>query len=515
VHGLRPHPGLPQQQQQAKQQQQQQQPDQEPEKEVLRTLPGSPLAMQPGTGLVVLAGTHSVLQFYDVLRDTHVDKLQLSQRSMVSLAEEDAAAMGGVYGAAHEPTVSAVAFGCNGAAMATVEARPSPAGGGGLRYSLKFWDKTGQGGAEEPAGASYGRPYRLNTLADDPHRSSAGSGAVSCLAFHPASDLAVSTSEAGDFRLWERRRPQRQQQQQQQAHMQQKTWRCAAVGSYRGEPMRAAAFSADGSLLAVGAGAAVTLWETRTAALLGVLATPVAPSSQLAVSSGASAGENITSLAFVSGTSFLVAGTGSSLTVYDVVTRGVEWSAGLQVGCVVSDPGSSNWAVTVGAEGRRTAVLVFRGAGTTPEASWAVRASKGASSSSAAGPQLGFSLPGTPLRAAAASTQGPAPLVVLSPQREYAVIGAAVAQPGSDGGMRHRAGQPMQVGGYEAMYGKLRASESAGGQNAMEGAEVVYHPTRLGASLLDVESHLLPPLSTLCPAFLELFVKEEEGPAAG
>jgi NET1-associated nuclear protein 1 (U3 small nucleolar RNA-associated protein 17) len=123
-----------------------------------------PLVIQPGTGLAVIAGPHAVLQWYDFVRDCHVDKLQLSQRNIVSLTEGDAAAMNGVYGAPTEPAATEVVFSTSGATMATVESRPDPAGGEAVQFSLKFWDRV------NPAQARYGNPYRLNTLADQPHR---------------------------------------------------------------------------------------------------------------------------------------------------------------------------------------------------------------------------------------------------------------------------------------------------------------------------------------------------------
>ena len=123
-----------------------------------------PLVMQPSSGLAVVAGPHAVLQWYDIVRDSHVDKLQLSSRNTVSLTEGDASAMGGVYGPPAEPAATEIAFSRNGSSMATVESRPDPAGGGALQFSLKFWDKAASGEAR------YGNPYRLNTLADQPHR---------------------------------------------------------------------------------------------------------------------------------------------------------------------------------------------------------------------------------------------------------------------------------------------------------------------------------------------------------
>jgi NET1-associated nuclear protein 1 (U3 small nucleolar RNA-associated protein 17) len=126
--------------------------------------PPPPLTVAPGSGLAVVTGPHAVLQWYDLTRDAHVDKLQLSARSVVSLTETDAAALGGVYGPPPEPAALEVAFSRDSGAMATVETRPDPAGGGAVQHCLKFWDRAA------PGDATYGSPYRLNTLADQPHR---------------------------------------------------------------------------------------------------------------------------------------------------------------------------------------------------------------------------------------------------------------------------------------------------------------------------------------------------------
>ncbi len=62
-----------------------------------------------------------------------------------------------------------------------------------------------------------------------------------------------------------------------------------------GEPMLAAAWSADGSLLAAAAGDTATLWEPTSNALLATLPTPLP-----------AVGTPLRHLAFVAGTPFLV-----------------------------------------------------------------------------------------------------------------------------------------------------------------------------------------------------------------
>ena len=48
-------------------------------------------------------------------------------------------------------------------------------------------------------------------------------------------------------------------------------WRCRSLGSYRGLPLTATAFSPDGSVLAVAAGPRLTLWDPISNALAAVL----------------------------------------------------------------------------------------------------------------------------------------------------------------------------------------------------------------------------------------------------
>ncbi len=64
-----------------------------------------------------------------------------------------------------------------------------------------------------------------------------------------------------------------------------------------GEPMHAAAFSSDGSVLAVAAGGTVTLWDAYRTSLLGVLPSPVQQAAGAAP---------VTHLAFLADSPYLV-----------------------------------------------------------------------------------------------------------------------------------------------------------------------------------------------------------------
>jgi hypothetical protein len=48
-------------------------------------------------------------------------------------------------------------------------------------------------------------------------------------------------------------------------------WRCRSVGSFKGFPLQSACFSPDGSVLAIAAGAAATLWDPASNRLVAAL----------------------------------------------------------------------------------------------------------------------------------------------------------------------------------------------------------------------------------------------------
>jgi hypothetical protein len=93
-------------------------------------------------------------------------------------------------------------------------------------------------------------------------------------------------------------------------------WRCRAVGSYKAQRLGAAGFSADGSILAVAAGARATLWDADSHALAAALPTAAAPGE-----AGAAACE-LSALAFVPNSPFLAAASASCVAVYNLLTAG-------------------------------------------------------------------------------------------------------------------------------------------------------------------------------------------------
>ncbi|KAK9841067.1 hypothetical protein WJX84_000312 [Apatococcus fuscideae] len=260
--------------------------------------PFTPAVVAGATGELVVPGDNALLQFYDLVHDRHIAKLQVAPRNPVSLTDKEAAMGGGVYGAPAQPLVSLLAFSTNGRCMATVDLRPDAGAQGSAEPSLKFWERSG-------AGSAAASPFTLNSQADGPHQ-----GGVNALAYHPREHMVATTGEEGDFKVWER------------AVLRTGTaagvrtshrWSCRSVGSFRGEPLRAATFSPDGSLLAVAATQTATLWDPFNNVLIAALALPAASSSA----------SQLTSLAFLHCSATLVGasrGTSPCLVVWDLLT---------------------------------------------------------------------------------------------------------------------------------------------------------------------------------------------------
>ncbi|KFM25384.1 WD repeat-containing protein 75 [Auxenochlorella protothecoides] len=285
----------------------------------------APALLQPGTGHLVVAGSHSQVQFYDLVRDAHVDRLQLSPHNL-------GGAEAGTGPEPPPPRVTHLAFSADGSTLASVEARPDAAAGSAPRLvpTLKFWGRAAARGA--------GAGYVLGTRADDPHR-----GDVSALAFHPARDAAASASlGAAEFKLWVRDgsapRSAGPEASRAAAAAVAGPWRCAAVGSYALQPISALAYSPDGSLLVAAAGATLTLWHAGQARLLGLVPPPLPrqvnarppPARQVAVLSHAA---------------LAVSALDGGLAVSCLLSRRVLWAAGLPVLGLAADRGR----VTAGA----------------------------------------------------------------------------------------------------------------------------------------------------------------------
>ncbi|XVE98784.1 hypothetical protein REPUB_Repub03eG0138500 [Reevesia pubescens] len=147
--------------------------------------------------------------------------------------------------------VTAVALSLDGSVMSTAEVKLAEEGIGGL-VCLKFW-----------ASGSQNKEFSLSTIVYERHREAG----ISAVTFHPSGHMAVSSSFGGDFKVWKCNTDSMQNDPMRQDF----SWTCHAVGSYKKKPMTVAAFSADGSVLAVAAETLVTFWNPYKNVLLAVL----------------------------------------------------------------------------------------------------------------------------------------------------------------------------------------------------------------------------------------------------
>ncbi len=470
---------------------------------------------------------------------------QVAQRNFVSMT--DAADACGLYGPPAQPHVTQLAFGPGAASLATIDVRPTIAPGaavhtcdchcqmllqpsavhraswppsvsmlrcvvvlatgGGVDSTLKLWDRAPPG----PAGST---PYMLNTLVDEPHR-----GLVTGLAHHPTEDLVASSSDDGEFKVWVRTA------QKHRAHAVAGTaggkgassWRCAAVGSYRNQPLGACAFSPDGSLLAVGTGSggAVTLWQPHSNTLIARLAAPPVTSGAGGAVARAALGP-VVQLAFLADTPHLVgttAGPSPAVIVWDLLTVSVAWSVSLETCALAVDPAYALFAVGVpAASGRPGQALVFG-----LQQPWPLSACPLGGSSPAA---LMFVAGDTALGAAAerATPAGMSPLLIVTDDRKFAIASTSASVPAAAAAdrtaeaeatgttARASAAGLWESSALEAMFGRSQPREAVNIASVAQVEDTAVVAKNAVATLFDAPSHVLPPPTSLCPMLLDLLI---------
>lgn len=162
------------------------------------------------------------------------------------------------------------------------------------------------------------------------------------------------------------------------------------------------------------------------------------------------------------------------------------------------------------------AVLLFDAASAAPTAAWALPDARASA--------LLFALPGTPLAAAGGGGAATSQLLILTHDRRFVVarppgvasaltaaeVAASTAATAASG--TAVAESTAGAVGYEAAFGRLQDARKAGGPADREtaaAAEAAAAAAGSWQSLFDAPSHVLPPLSVLCPAFLELMIGAE------
>lgn len=98
----------------------------------------------------------------------------------------------------------------------------------------------------------------MNTCIELPHEIGVSSLKFRCnTSLDNESLMAVTTGKDSQFKLWELTEPE-------SMYKTSKHWQCCGFGDYRNLPSMDADFSIDGSLLGVGFGASLTIWNPVT-----------------------------------------------------------------------------------------------------------------------------------------------------------------------------------------------------------------------------------------------------------
>ncbi|KAG5515948.1 hypothetical protein RHGRI_036849 [Rhododendron griersonianum] len=426
------------------------------------------------SGLVAVCAENYCIQLYSLFDDREISQVQICERN-------------------HQPgdeltvMVTLVALSLDGCVMGTVETRLPEEGIGGL-VSLKFWTRGQQN-----------KDFSLSTIVYEPLRESD----ISAIAFHPTSRMAVSTSYGGDFKViwlivWIHNHEIRRKDQ-----MLQKTgWTCHAVGSYKKKPLTAAAFSADGSVLAVAAETVITLWDPEKNVLVAVIGNSLEP---------------IESLSFLGKSEHLVStsrGSNPQVSVWSMSKLSVSWSYKLHAEALTCSLDDSSFAVLARlpessklTESNETtlqskdgAILLFNVGDPVPVATWFVEKSRGGG--------LSFLHTNRASSDDKISDENSASVLLayLNGDHEYVVFNPYGKQ---EGGVAHRRSivgleETGQIG-YSSIYGELSEFELK--RNQTQPGPLVPSE-RPWETIFSGPSHSLPPLTKLCSSFLESLLEK-------
>ncbi|EES16340.1 hypothetical protein BDA96_08G180000 [Sorghum bicolor] len=405
--------------------------------------------------LVAIPTEDYCIQFYNLFDNTEISEMQVCERNF---QPNDDITM----------YISLVSLSIDGNLMCTVDVKLPEEELGGL-VTLKFWNHGSRAGH-----------YSLSTIIYEPH-SDAG---VSSVAFRPGRNMAVSSSFGGNFKVWVQSLSSQSSDEKKCSG-----WRCQSVGSYKKKPMTSAVFSADGSVLAVAAENVITLWDPDNNALVGVIAETLSP---------------VTNLSFVGTSVFLMSLCQSSkpqIALWNVSNLSMQWSYSIYAEAACCSPDGSEFAVLAllsCPDGETLTqqdgvILLFDAESPNPIASWSVKKASGGS--------ISFVKGDVSLDANADSSRDKEAmlLVYVNGSHEYAIFdprkSEVVVSKNTHKKIQAEESAPI---GYASIYGDLQKLESK-----KEVSDVPFIPSdRPWETIFSGSSHVLPPLTKLCSAFL-------------
>ncbi|CAD6267019.1 unnamed protein product [Miscanthus lutarioriparius] len=412
--------------------------------------------------LVAIPTEDYFIQFYNLFENAEVSEMQVCERNF---QPNDDITM----------YISLVSLSIDGNLMCTVDVKLPEEELGGL-VTLKFWNHGSRAGH-----------YFLSTIIYEPH-SDAG---VSSVAFRPGRNMAVSSSFGGNFKVWVQSLPSQSSDERNYSG-----WRCQSVGSYKKKPMTSVAFSADGSVLAVAAENVITLWDPDNNALVGVIAETLSP---------------VTNLSFVGTSVFLMSLCQSSrpqIALWNVSNLSMQWSYSIYAEAACCSPDGSEFAVlsllscpdgetSIEQDG---VILLFDAESPNPIASWSVKKASGGSISFVKGDvSLDANVDSSRDKEAMllVYVNGSHEYVIFDPRKsEEVVVSKNMLK-------KIQAEEPAPIG-YASIYGDLQKLEPK-----KEVSDVPFVPSdRPWETIFSGSSHVLPPLTKLCSAFLSSLLEK-------
>ncbi|KAJ3130465.1 WD repeat-containing protein 75 [Nowakowskiella sp. JEL0407] len=258
------------------------------------------LVVEPRNGYVAASGTPGILQFYNPKTDSHVFEVEVCPRNRVSRTEDKYIT---------EPEIQHVSFSSDGTWMATVDFREDPEFD--TEVYLKFWkyDENLQN-------------YVLKTRVDSPHKNS-----IVSLRYRSNWDHApmfVTLDSDGEVKLWRQR--------QHNGETVNEFWANKSTHTFRGISATDAAFSTDGSLLAVAHGQFITLWDPKSSTL----------QTELSYTN-----QTVRKVLFAPDSPHLLAITDEFIHMWSLLSCSVEWSCKLNVVHALSNPKSKEFFLVI------------------------------------------------------------------------------------------------------------------------------------------------------------------------
>ncbi|KAJ2133069.1 NET1-associated nuclear protein 1 [Coemansia sp. RSA 1807] len=419
------------------------------------------LVVHPATHALVLNGEPGRLQVFNHANDRHLASIEVAAYNRV--------------GSGSQPHVDLVQFSSDGAWMATIDSRRTDATNGLMSVTtsyLKFWrlDPTSQ-------------TYTLVTRIDAPH-----AGGVHSISFQPCHRrnalLCVSTGRDRLFRVWEL------QSVLGAGPNERFVWACRATCGYRNMQPTAAAFSSDGSTLAVAFGGAVTLWDPAVCARpVGVLVAS-ADTPQLK------------GVAFVGASSFVAAWSDERLDVWNMLTGSVWWTLAMPIQSVYVHPRSSLLAVAAyQVPGSSTAsVMVLSPSSPTPLLAIQHPSGVEAVALVPTATKLGRGHPNS--EHAKPDPLDSNTLVVLTPSGLISVYGAHVDSKNKV--VPSMQGRRMESSAFKDIFGMQKpvAAEAPILANAQVRATMRLVRSAVQSSYVNAPFHVLPPVKSLYTQFV-------------